>query len=51
MFEALMFLKILAMMHLSKDNFVLKAFFQVFANKLKTNVTIVKVIYFFQTMC
>jgi hypothetical protein len=44
MFESLTFLKILAMMHLSEDNFVLKAFFQVFTNKLKTNVTIVKVI-------
>jgi len=35
MFESLTFLKILAMMHLSKDNFVLKAFFQLFTNKLK----------------
>jgi hypothetical protein len=51
MFESLIFLKNLVMMHLSKDNFVLKTFFQVFTNKLKTNLTIVNAIYFFQTMC
>jgi hypothetical protein len=44
MFESLTFLNILAMTHFSKDNFVLTAFFQVFTNKLKTNVMILKAI-------